>query len=159
MKLEPLQIPDLLKRFHLSPQKSLGQNFLVDHNALLKIVRDAGVGGNDQVLEIGAGLGSLTRVLAVNARKVIAVEIDGHLFPVLREVTKGFSNVSLVKGDILDIPVRDLIAVDGYKVVANIPYYITSAVVRHLLEAEVRPGKIVLTMHPFCKINGDFCKV
>ncbi len=146
MKLEPLQIPDLLRRFHLSPQKSLGQNFLVDHNALLKIVRDAGVGENDQVLEIGAGLGSLTRVLAVNARKVIAVEIDGHLFPVLREVTKGFGNVSLLKGDILDIPLRDLFAVDGYKVVANIPYYITSAVVRHLLEAEVRPGKIVLTM-------------
>jgi 16S rRNA (adenine1518-N6/adenine1519-N6)-dimethyltransferase len=146
MTLEPLLIPELLKRFHLSPQKSLGQNFLADHNALLKIVRDAGINGDDQVLEIGAGLGNLTRVLAMHAREVVAVEIDDHLFPVLREVTQEFQNVNLVKGDILKIPMRDLFSENGYKVVANIPYYITSAVVRHLLEAEVRPEKIVLTM-------------
>lgn len=146
MILEPLPIPELLKRFHLSPRKSLGQNFLADHNALLKIVQDAGIGGDDKVLEIGAGLGSLTRVLAVNAKKVVAVEIDELLFPVLKEVTREHENVSLVKGDILDLEVKGLFAEDGYKVVANIPYYITSAVVRHLLEAEVRPVKIVLTM-------------
>lgn len=146
MTLEPLQIPELLKRFHLSPQKSLGQNFLADHNALLKIVRDAGINGDDRVLEIGAGLGSLTRVLALHAREVVAVEIDDHLFPVLKEVTQEFENVNLVKGDILNIPMRDLFSKNGYKVVANIPYYITSAVVRHLLESEVRPEKIVLTM-------------
>ena len=146
MTLEPLQIPELLRRYHLSPQKSLGQNFLADHNALLKIVRDSGVDQDDDVLEIGAGLGSLTRVLAVNAKKVIAVEIDNRLFKVLNEVTQAFNNVQLVNGDILDINIGDLFAEDGYKVVANIPYYITSAVVRHMLEAKIKPSRIVLTM-------------
>ena len=146
MTLEPLQIPELLRRHHLSPQKSLGQNFLADHNVLLKIVRDAGVEKDDEVLEIGAGLGSLTRVLAVNAKKVVAVEIDDHLFPVLQEVTEDYNNVQLVKGDILGIDMAELFQSDGYKVVANIPYYITSAVVRHLLETSAKPSKIVLTM-------------
>jgi 16S rRNA (adenine1518-N6/adenine1519-N6)-dimethyltransferase len=146
MSLEPLQIPELLRRYHLSPQKSLGQNFLADHNALLKIVRDSGVDQADDVLEIGAGLGGLTRVLAVNAKKVVAVEIDDRLFAVLKEVTKGFPNIHLVKGDILEIQMEDLFTEDGYKVVANIPYYITSAVVRHLLEAKIKPSRIVLTM-------------
>jgi 16S rRNA (adenine1518-N6/adenine1519-N6)-dimethyltransferase len=146
MTLEPLHVPELLKRYHLRPQKSLGQNFLADHNALVKIVRDAGVGPEDRVLEIGAGLGSLTRVLAANAQSVSAVEIDENLFPALEAVTASFENVHLVKGDILNIPPESLFTQEGYLVVANIPYYITSAVIRHLLEASVRPKRIVLTM-------------
>jgi 16S rRNA (adenine1518-N6/adenine1519-N6)-dimethyltransferase len=146
MNLEPLQIPQLLNRYHLRPQKSLGQNFLADHNALLKIVRDSGVGPNDEVLEIGAGLGSLTRLLAACVRQVTAIEIDKHLFPVLEAVTAPFSNIKLVRGDILEIPLENLFSESGYKVVANIPYYITSAVIRHLLESPVRPERIVLTM-------------
>jgi 16S rRNA (adenine1518-N6/adenine1519-N6)-dimethyltransferase len=146
MALKPLHIPGLLRKFHLRPQKSLGQNFLADHNALLKIVEDSNVGSGDRVLEIGAGLGSLTRLLAVQAGLVVAVEIDSHLFPALRSVTQPFENVRLVQGDILEIPPGEIFTEDGYKVVANIPYYITSAVIRHLLEAEVRPERIVLTM-------------
>jgi 16S rRNA (adenine1518-N6/adenine1519-N6)-dimethyltransferase len=146
MTLRPLKIPDLLYRYHLQPKKSLGQNFLADHNALLKIVQDAGLGSDDEVLEIGAGLGSLTRILASQAKKVVAVEIDRHLFPVLEVVTEPFNNVDLIQGDILNLPMQELNLNEGYKVVANIPYYITSAVIRHLLEADHQPRRIVLTM-------------
>lgn len=146
MTLKPLHIPELLRRYNLSPQKSLGQNFLVDHNALLKVVEDAEVSKEDRVLEIGAGLGNLTRLLAVRTRQVTAVEIDQGLFPILEEVTRPFDNIHLVKGDILELSLDRLFSEDGYLVVANIPYYITSAVIRHLLEATVRPTRIVLTM-------------
>lgn len=146
MNLEPLHVPELLQRYSIRPRKSLGQNFLADHNALLKIVRDAGISSDDRVLEIGAGLGSLTRLLAVSAQSVTAIEIDRDLFPVLEAITAPFENVRLVEGDVLKIPVETLFESDGYQVVANIPYYITSAVIRHLLEARVRPAKLVLTM-------------
>lgn len=146
MNLPPLHIPGLLKQYNLRPQKSLGQNFLADHNALLKIVQDSGVGPEDRVLEIGAGLGSLTRLLAARAASVVAVEIDPHFFPALRSVMEPFDNVRLILGDILEIEPGELFKESSYKVVANIPYYITSAVIRHLLEAEVRPERIVLTM-------------
>jgi len=146
MNLEPLHIPELLRRYNLSPQKSLGQNFLMDHNALLKVVEDAEVNRDDRVLEIGAGIGNLTRLLAVRAKQVTAVEIDQGLFPILEEVTRPFDNIHLLKGDFLEIALDSLFAEDGYLVVANIPYYITSAVIRHLLEAKVRPARMVLTM-------------
>lgn len=146
MNLEPLHIPQLLKQYHIEPKKSLGQNFLVDHNALLKIVRDSEVEREDHILEIGAGLGNLTRLLAVQAAAVTAVEIDQNLFPVLEEVTKPFMNVRLVHGDILELPPTQLGLVEGYKVIANIPYYITSAILRHLLEAAIKPKRMTLTM-------------
>ena len=146
MNLKSLHIPQLLKQYNIEPKKSLGQNFLVDHNALMKIVRDSEVGGSDHVLEIGAGLGNLTRILAAQAAYVTAIEIDQKLFPVLEAITKPFNNVRLVHGDILKIPPGDLVGEDGYKVIANIPYYITSAILRHLLEAEIRPKSITLTM-------------
>jgi 16S rRNA (adenine1518-N6/adenine1519-N6)-dimethyltransferase len=146
MALDPLHIPSLLKQYNIRPQKSLGQNFLADHNALVKIVRDAGVNQGDRVLEIGAGLGNLTRLLAQEAREVTAVEIDERLYLALAGVLRPFANVRLVRGDILDIPLESLFSENGYLVVANIPYYITSAVIRHLLEAAVRPKRIVLTI-------------
>ncbi|MBW6466186.1 MAG: 16S rRNA (adenine(1518)-N(6)/adenine(1519)-N(6))-dimethyltransferase RsmA [Brevefilum sp.] len=146
MALDPLHVPSLLKQYNIRPQKSLGQNFLADHNALVKIVRDAGVNQGDRVLEIGAGLGNLTRLLAQDACEVTAVEIDERLYPALAGVLRPFTNVRLVRGDILDIPLESLFSEDGYLVVANIPYYITSAVIRHLLEAAVRPKRIVLTI-------------
>jgi len=146
MALEPLHIPTLLRKYGIRPQKSLGQNFLADHNALLKIVRDAEVSASDRVLEIGAGLGNLTRLLAQQAQQVTAVEIDRRLYPALEEVLKPFDNVQLVQGDMLEMSLERLYTEDGYLVVANIPYYITSAVIRHLLEAAVKPGRIVLTI-------------
>ncbi len=146
MALDPLHIPSLLKKYGIRPQKSLGQNFLADHNALLKIVGDAEVNASDRVLEIGAGLGNLTRLLAQHAHHVTAVELDDRLSPALEGVLKPFDNVKLVQRDILELPMESLFTEDGYLVVANIPYYITSAVIRHLLEAAIKPGRIVLTI-------------
>ena len=147
-----MDIKPLLRQFDLRPKKSLGQNFLVDEHALSNIVQAAGVTRQDVVLEIGPGLGSLTRHLADAARQVIAVEIDRTLIPPLRSVLSTRSNVSIVEGDILRLDPTELLShhptgeLAHYKVVANIPYYITSAIIRHLLEAEIKPQSIVLTI-------------
>lgn len=146
----------LLRQFGLHPKKSLGQNFLVDEHALSSIVRAATITSADVVLEIGPGLGSLTRHLSDVARRVIAVEIDRTLIPPLRSMLAARSNVTLVAGDILQLDPAQLLTdylttgppdhLATYKVVANIPYYITSAVIRHLLEADIKPQSIVLTV-------------
>lgn len=150
----------LLKRHHLDPRKGLGQNFLVDHNALRRIVESAGLTGAEEVLEIGAGLGSLTRLLAAHAAQVKAVEIDHRLMPVLQEVVSGCGNVELIRGDILELDPARIMRAPGYVAVANIPYYITSAIVRHLLESPTRPARLVLTMQKevaerICAEPGD----
>ncbi len=146
MLLRPLNVPALLRQFNLHPDKSLGQNFLADEGALAMGAAAAVAGPDETVLEIGPGLGSLTRHLAVAARRVVAVELDEGLLPALREVLRPHPNVEVVHGDILNLSPRALGLPPGYKVAANIPYYITSAVIRHLLEAEARPGRIVLTV-------------
>jgi 16S rRNA (adenine1518-N6/adenine1519-N6)-dimethyltransferase len=146
LSLPPLNIPALLRRYDLRPSKGLGQNFLQDKGALQEIVSSAGLGTGDAVLEIGPGLGSLTRYLAVSARSVTAVELDRKLFPALESVLAPYLNVRLVQGDILKLNPAELMETPGYIVVANIPYYITSVVIRHLLEAELRPSRMVLTV-------------
>lgn len=135
-----------MKEHHLDPRKGLGQNFLVEHKALKKIVNGAAVTRQDHVLEIGAGLGSLTRLLAAQAGGVTAVEIDQRLVPILREVMNGYPNVTIVEGDILALDPGQLVGREDYVVVANIPYYITSAIIRHLLENPIKPARLVLTM-------------
>ena len=144
--MPPVNVHALLKRHHLDPRKGLGQNFLVDQTVLNRIVQQSGVTGEDCVLEIGAGLGSLTRLLAETAAEVKAVEIDGRLIPALREVVGGYLNVEIIQGDILAMDAGKLAGRAGYGVVANIPYYITSAIIRHLLENPIKPGWMVLTM-------------
>jgi 16S rRNA (adenine1518-N6/adenine1519-N6)-dimethyltransferase len=139
-------VPDLLRRYGLRPDKSLGQNFLIDEAALLRVVEAAGIEPEDEVLEIGPGLGGLTRHLARCARQVVAVELDGDLLPPLREVLAPFPNIRLVQSDILDLDPAELMTAPGYLVVANIPYYITSALIRHLLEARTHPRRLVLTV-------------
>jgi len=146
MLLRALNVPALLRQFDLHPDKSLGQNFLVDEGALAKVAAAAEIGPEDTVLEIGPGLGSLTRHLAVAARRVVAVELDEGLLPALAAVLKPYPNVDVIQGDILNVPPLTLGLPPGYQVAANIPYYITSAVIRHLLEAESRPARIVLTV-------------
>jgi 16S rRNA (adenine1518-N6/adenine1519-N6)-dimethyltransferase len=151
MNLPPLDVPGLLKRYNLHPNKKLGQNFLVDPDALETVVDIADLRGDEAVLEIGPGLGSLTRLLAVRTRRVVGVELDARLMPVLKEVLKSFSNVELVQGDILALDPGQLMdetqtRQTGYQVVANIPYYITSVVIRHLLEAQVQPQRLVMTV-------------
>ena len=147
-----MDVKALLRQFNLRPKKSLGQNFLVDEHALSNIVRAAEITPDDVVLEIGPGLGSLTRHLSDAARHVIAVEIDRTLLPPLRSVLSTRSNITIIEGDILKLDPTKLLsdywtsALPYYKVVANIPYYITSAIIRHLLEAELKPQAIVLTI-------------
>jgi 16S rRNA (adenine1518-N6/adenine1519-N6)-dimethyltransferase len=144
--MQPLNALALLRQFHLHPKKSLGQNFLVDESALTKVAAAADLTRDDVVLEIGPGLGSLTRHLAVLAQRVVAVELDEALLPVLHSVLRPYHNTEIIHGDILKLPPSSLILHPSYKVVANIPYYITSALLRHLLEAEGRPAVIVFTV-------------
>ncbi|MGD0879636.1 MAG: rRNA adenine N-6-methyltransferase family protein, partial [Anaerolineales bacterium] len=122
-----MDIPSLLKQFGLRPSKGLGQNFLQDEQALQAIVASADISPSDDVLEIGPGLGNLTRHLALAAHSVTSVELDKALFPALESVIAPFQNVRLVQGDILRMDPADLMKTPGYLVVANIPYYITSA--------------------------------
>lgn len=146
LNLPPLNIRKLLRQYRLHPERKLGQNFLVDASALNRVVDTAEISKVDSVLEIGAGLGSLTRLLANAAGKVVAVEIDPNLIQPLKDVLAGISHVHVVQGDILKLDPVELIGDQQYLVVANIPYYITSALIRHLLEAPVQPHRMVLTV-------------
>jgi 16S rRNA (adenine1518-N6/adenine1519-N6)-dimethyltransferase len=145
-EIPPLNPASLLKRYDLRAHKGLGQNFLQDPLALERIATAAEIQPTDTVLEIGPGLGSLTRYLAVAANEVVAVELDADLLPPLKQVLAPYQNVRLIHGDILKLSPKDLIAESDYLVVANIPYYITSAVIRHLLEGKTKPRRIVLTV-------------
>ena len=159
-EIPPLNAAALLKRYDLRAHKGLGQNFLQDPLALERIIAAAEIQPTDTVLEIGAGLGSLTRYLAVSAKEVIAVELDQNLLPPLKAVLSPYQNVRLIHGDILDLSPKDLVLDNDYTVVANIPYYITSAVIRHLLENKPKPRRIVLTIQKevakrICAEPGD----
>lgn len=158
--IPPLDAAAVLKRFGLRADKSLGQNFLQDASALEKIANTAEISGDDCVLEIGPGLGSLTRYLAVSAQKVTAVELDPGLLAPLRAVLSPYQNVRVVHGDILNLSISELIHQPNYIAAANIPYNITSAIIRHLLEGDVKPRRIVLTIQKevaerICATPGD----
>lgn len=144
--LPPLPVKDFLIEYDLHLKKSLGQNFLFENGALAKIVRGAEISQEDAVLEIGAGMGSLTRFLAASAKRVVAVEIDQKMLPILHQVLLPFHNVELVHGDMLEQDPAELMDGEPYVCIANIPYYITSALMRHLLESSLRPTRIVFTM-------------
>lgn len=144
--LAPINIPVILKKYGLRPNKRLGQNFLLDEAALRRVTDAAGILGGETVLEVGPGLGSLTRHLAVKASQVIAVELDPNLIAPLREVLSSFDNVTVVQGDILKLDPSELVHESNYLVAANIPYYITSALIRHLLETPIQPKRMVLTL-------------
>jgi len=145
LNLPPLNITQLLRTHQLLPKKSLGQNFLIDPAALNRVVSAAEIEPEQDVLEIGPGLGSLTRYLCAAAKQVVAVEIDQNLIPILQDVLRPYSNVTIVHNDILKVNPAEWM-LPGYQVIANIPYYITSAVIRHLLEAGCRPLRLSLTI-------------
>ena len=159
-QIPPLDAEALLRRYRLHAHKGLGQNFLQDPLALESIVAAAEIRPTDSVLEIGPGLGSLTRYLAVAAKEVIAVELDANLISPLKTVLSPHQNVQIIHGDILKLSPKDVIPENDYLVVANIPYYITSAVIRHLLESGSKPRRIVLTIQKevaqrICAKPGD----
>jgi 16S rRNA (adenine1518-N6/adenine1519-N6)-dimethyltransferase len=145
-----MDVRRLLREFDIQPRKSLGQNFLVDRRALERIVEAAELGPEDIVLEIGPGLGTLTRLLAAEAGRVVAIELDRRLVKILKQTLANLPNVEIIHGDILELNPADLLERQRgsfqYKVVANLPYYITSAILRHLLTAEVKPKLMVVTV-------------
>ena len=122
--------------------KSLGQNFLIDGNIVRKIVHDAGIGSQDYVLEVGPGIGTLTEELALRAKKVVAVEIDDKLAPILDITLKDYDNIEIVWGDILKTDIKTLIdeKLGGgpVKVVANLPYYVTTPIIARFLEEDLK---------------------
>ena len=159
-EIPPLNAAAVLKRHGLRADKSLGQNFLQDPLALEKIVEAAQIQPTDTVLEIGPGLGSLTRYLAAAAKEVVAVELDRKLLAPLKAALTPYPNARVIQGDILELPLGDVINTAHYLVVANIPYYITSAVIRHLLESPAKPRRIILTIQKevaerICAKPGD----
>lgn len=143
-----------LRKFNLHPTKSLGQNFLIDQGILKSIVRAAELTKEDIVLEIGPGLGNLTAELAENAGSVVAVEIDKRLVPILMETLKDYENIRIINADILQIdPVKELqkelgdefgdVSPKRLKIVANLPYYITTPVIMKLLESGIKAKMMV----------------
>lgn len=158
--IPPLNAAAVLKRYGLRADKRLGQNFLQDPFALERIAAAAEIKADDCVLEIGPGLGSLTRYLAVSARQVTAVELDPDLLAPLKTILTPHPNVRIVHGDILELSISELVDQPGYIVAANIPYNITSAIIRHLLESDPKPRRIVLTIQKevaerICAKPGD----
>ncbi len=157
---------ELVRRYRIDPKRSLGQNFLVERAYLDRIVAAADLTPADRVLEIGPGLGTLTERLAAQAGSVVAVELDDRLIDLLRDRLAVWPNLRIVHGDILRLAPASLLAGSpqsedfAYKVVANLPYYITSAVLRHLLEAEQRPELAVVMVQKevadrICAQPGD----
>lgn len=141
----------MLRRLGLRPKKGLGQHFLVDSSVLRHIVNAAELSPADVVIEVGPGLGILTRELAAHAGKVIALEKDEALAAALARELAEYNNVRIVPGDILDIDLAHFLTSEArlperpnYKVVANLPYYVASAVVRHFLEAIPNPRLLVV---------------
>ena len=133
-------IKKLLSKHNLRPSRALGQNFLISAQVLRKIVEAADLKPDDTVVEIGAGLGALTVELAKRVKKVIAFEIDKKLLPILKDNLQDFNNVEIVDKDFLTASLPE----GNYKVVANLPYQITSAAIEKILEAEPRPELIIL---------------
>ncbi|HJX69734.1 MAG TPA: 16S rRNA (adenine(1518)-N(6)/adenine(1519)-N(6))-dimethyltransferase RsmA [Dehalococcoidia bacterium] len=147
---------ETVRQFGFKPKKRLGQHFLVAEEVVERILFAAELGPEDIIVEVGPGLGMLTRKLAEHANKVIAVELDSKLVSMLRKRLSSLSNVKIIHGDILKVAPRQLLEdviaskakqaqlAPSYKVVANLPYYITSPVLRHFLEAQLQPSMMVV---------------
>ena len=130
---------EVIKKYNFAFQKRLGQNFLIDGHVIEKIIRAADIKKEDIVLEIGPGIGTMTQYLSEAAGKVYAVEIDKNLIPILADTLSGYDNVTVINEDILKLDIRDLIKEDkgSLKVVANLPYYITTPIIMGLLENQI----------------------
>jgi 16S rRNA (adenine1518-N6/adenine1519-N6)-dimethyltransferase len=139
-------LDQLLRRHRIELKHSLGQNFLIDPALRDAIADQAGLSAEDEVLEVGAGVGTLTIALARRARRVVAVELDGRLIPALRESLAGLENVEVVRTDILRYNVRSAFPGGREIVVGNIPYNLTGALIRKLLDDPPRPRRLSLVV-------------
>lgn len=139
---EPARTIGILKKYDLMPRKKFGQNFLIDGHVIEKIIDAAGVTEDDCVLEIGPGIGTMTRHLCERARKVIAIEIDRDLVKILKEdILKDCTNLTIINEDVLKVDIEELVRTENggrpVKVVANLPYYITTPIIMGLFEKHV----------------------
>ena len=138
---DPKATAEVLKKYNFRFQKKFGQNFLIDSHVLDKIITAADIKDDDMILEIGPGIGTLTQLLAYNARKVVSVEIDNNLIPILEYTLKDYDNVRIINEDILKLDIAKLVIEENnnrpIKVVANLPYYITTPIIMGLFEKHV----------------------
>jgi len=141
---------EIIKKYGFKMTKSLGQNFLINENILDKIIESADISSDDIVLEIGTGIGTLTQRLCENAKKVIAVEIDKNLIPILNETLSDYDNITIINKDILKTDIneelKNLSVNQKIKVVANLPYYITTPIIMKVLEDKVNVDCMVLML-------------
>lgn len=137
----PSATAEIIKQYQFVFQKKYGQNFLIDANILEKIIRLSEITKDDCVIEIGPGIGTMTQYLAESAGKVIAIEIDRHLIPILEETLKEYKNVTIMNEDVLKVDIKKIVEEKNngnpIKVVANLPYYITTPIVMGLFESGV----------------------
>lgn len=137
----PQRTIEVIKKYEFCFQKKFGQNFLIDGHVLDKIIAGAGVTKDDMVLEIGPGIGTMTQYLAEAAGKVVAVEIDRNLLPILQETLADYDNVKVIHADVLSLDLEKLVQEENggrpIKVVANLPYYITTPIIMALFEQHV----------------------
>lgn len=144
----PQKTIEVIQKYNFNFQKKFGQNFLVDAHVLNKIVEGAGVTKDDFVMEIGPGIGTMTQYLSEAAREVVAVEIDKNLIPILEETLNGYDNVTVIHGDILKLDMNKIVEERNggrpIKVVANLPYYITTPIIMGLFESHVPVANITV---------------
>jgi 16S rRNA (adenine1518-N6/adenine1519-N6)-dimethyltransferase len=136
---------DIIKKYNFAFQKRFGQNFLIDGHVIDKIISAADITPEDTILEIGPGIGTMTQYLAEAAGKVYAVEIDKNLLPVLSETLADYNNVTVINDDILKVDIMELTGGEPVKVVANLPYYITTPIIMGLFENHI-PAKSITVM-------------
>lgn len=132
--VDPKNTIEVIQRNKFIFQKRFGQNFLIDAHVLDKIIAAARIGPEDTVLEIGPGIGTMTQALAEHAKKVVAVEIDDNLIPILKENLGEYDNIEIINNDVMKV---DIEALRANKVVANLPYYITTPIIMGLLESKI----------------------
>lgn len=144
MNLKTLK--QLLEHYGLSPNKTYGQNFLMDDMVLHRMAEVAEVTAEDFVVEVGPGIGNLTRVLLEQAGQVVSIEKDDQFLSVLREYKSEHDNFDYVLSDVLEVDITKVVGVDEYKVVANIPYYVTGKIIQHFIQTQLRPQSMTLLM-------------
>jgi 16S rRNA (adenine1518-N6/adenine1519-N6)-dimethyltransferase len=138
------ELRNFLYDHHIRPNKAFGQNFLIDRDVLLHIVEAADIHSDDQVLELGAGTGVLTRELAKRARRVVAVELEREMLTLLAKTTHNYTNVEIMERNLLYVDPKEIFGSEPYKLVANLPYYIASPTFRHFLESANPPRLFVV---------------
>lgn len=144
----PKNTIEVLQKYQFNFQKRFGQNFLIDSYVLEKIIREAGIKKDDMVLEIGPGIGTMTQYLAEAAREVVAIEIDKNLIPILEDTLSEYENVTIINEDVLKVDLKQLVLEKNQgkpiKVVANLPYYITTPIIMELLESKLSIESITI---------------